>query len=306
VTNHGPVAAENVVLEDMLPEGLTVQAVSPGPWSCTTGTPGSEPLRCNLGTLAVDASATVIVSVHIDPDYMGDLENDAVVFSDIYDLNNSNNRDFVIVNVNTSSSVFLKKGCGWEEEVLAGEQIQYDILVRNNGPSTVHNFELWDLLPDDVTYLSYEILPGGGQCFYTPHLPPMHGGDGPGLHCYLGDVAPTDTRIVYITVRIDPDAPAGELTNEVTDWEAESNFSLQGPPSNRECSNIVVNRADLSIRKTADPYTVYAGEEMRYDVSVTNNGPSVAYNVVVTDALPISVTYEIDTDDCLQVGATNT
>ncbi|MGB9301170.1 MAG: hypothetical protein WCD51_11325, partial [Anaerolineae bacterium] len=299
VTNHGPVAAENVVVEDMLPEGLTVQSVSPGPWSCTTGTPGSEPLRCNLGTLAVNAPATVVVTVGIDPDYVGTLENDAVVFSDTHDQNNSNNRDFVIVNVTAYSSVFLKKGCGFEEEVLAGEEIQYDILVRNNGPSTVHNFELWDLLPDDVTYLSYEILPGGGQCFYTPHLPPMHGGDGPGLHCYLGDVAPTETRIVYITVRVNPDAPEGELTNRVTDWDAESSFSLLPPaPSNRECSNIVVNRADLSIRKTADPYKVYAGEQVRYDVSVTNNGPSVAYTVTVTDTLDPGVEYEIDTIGC--------
>ncbi|HJX38748.1 MAG TPA: hypothetical protein VJ714_09110, partial [Anaerolineae bacterium] len=225
-----------------------------------------------------------------------DLENDAVVSSDIYDPDNSNNRDYVIVNVSTSSDVFLKKGCGWEEEVLAGEPIQYDILVRNDGPSTVHNFELWDLLPDDVAFLSYEMLPSGGECFYTPQLPPMHGGPGQGLHCFLGDVAPDDSRVVYVRVRIDPDAPEGPLTNTVTDWAAESNVSLEGSSANLYCDNYVVNHADLSIRKTANPWKVFAGEQVMYEVSVTNYGPANAYDVLITDTLPSEVEFELSTD----------
>ena len=300
VTNNGPSTAENVVLEDMLPEGVSVFIVNPGPGSCTTGVPGSEPLRCNLGTLDVDASATVIVSLHIDPDYLGALENDAVVSSDIYDPDNSNNRDYVIVNVSTSSDVFLKKGCGWEEEVLAGEPIQYDILVRNDGPSTVHNFELWDLLPDDVTYLSYEMLPSdGGECFYTPQLPPMHGGPGQGLHCYLGDINPDDTRIIYVRAQVHPDAPDGYLTNEVSDWDAESNVYLESDPDDLYCDNYVINETDLSISKTANPWKVFAGEQVMYEVSVTNYGPANAYEVLVTDTLPSGVGFELSTDpDC--------
>jgi uncharacterized repeat protein (TIGR01451 family) len=297
VTNHGPVAAENVVLEDMLPEGVTVLEVHSGPDSCTTGIPGSEPLRCNLGALAPTASQFVEVIVRIDPNYMGSLENDAVVSSDIYDPDNSNNRDYVILDIGTWSDVFMKKGCGWEEDVLAGEQIQYDILVRNDGPSTLHNYEIWDLLPDDVTFLSYEMLPGGGECFYTPQLPPMHGGPGQGLHCYLGDIAPTDTRILYVRVRVNPDAPEGLLTNEISDYAADSVFGLTWP-SDLYCENNVINNADLSIRKTADPYKVYAGEQVRYDISVTNNGPGIAYNVVVSDTLDPGVEFEISTADC--------
>jgi uncharacterized repeat protein (TIGR01451 family)/CSLREA domain-containing protein len=300
VTNNGPSAAENVVLEDMLPEGVAVFSISPGPWSCTTGTPGSEPLRCNLGTLDVDASATVIVSLHIDPDYLGALENDAVVSSDIYDPDNSNNRDYVIVNVSTSSDVFLKKGCGWDFNVLAGDPIQYDILVRNDGPSTVHNFELWDLLPNNVTYLSYEMLPsGGGECFYTPQLPPMHGGPGQGLHCYLGDISPDDTRIIYVRARVHPDAPEGYLTNWVSDYDADSNFYLDYS-SGDYCNNYVINEADLSVSKTANPWKVFAGEQVMYDVSVTNYGPGNAYEVLVTDTLPSGVGFELSTDpECL-------
>jgi len=296
VTNSGPSTAENVVLEDMLPEGVTVLNVNPSQGSCTTGEPGSTPLTCNLGTIGDGASAVVFVGLNIDPDYMGTLENDAVVNSDIYDPNNGNNRDYQMVPVSTWSNVFMKKGCGWEEDVLAGEEIQYDILVRNDGPSTAHNYELWDLLPDDVTFLSYEMLPStGGECFYTPQLPPMHGGPGQGLHCLLGDVAPSETRVVYLRVLVNADAPEGPLTNEITDWDADSNVSLTGFEDDLYCSNYVINEADLSVRKTADPYKVYAGEQIQYDVSVTNNGPGIAFNVLVTDTFDTGVEYEIDT-----------
>jgi uncharacterized repeat protein (TIGR01451 family) len=299
VYNHGPVAAENVVLEDMLPSGVTVLNVNPSQGSCTTGDPGSTPLRCDLGTLDVHASATVLVPLEIDPDYIGTLENDAVVSSDIYDPDNGNNRDYVILNISTWSNVFMKKGCGWEYDVLAGDEIQYDILVRNDGPSTVHNYELWDLLPDEVTFLSYEMLPsGGGECFYTPQLPPMHGGPGQGLHCYLGDIRPGDTHIIYVRARVHPDAPQGTLTNEISDWAADSNVMITSWWDDLYCSNNVINEADLSIRKTSDPYKVYAGEQVRYDISVTNNGPGIAYNVVVSDTLDPGVEFEISTADC--------
>jgi len=307
VTNSGPSTAENVVLEDMLPEGVTVVNVNPSQGSCTTGEPGSTPLVCNLGTLGVDVSATVFVILNIDPDYVGSLENDAVVSSDLFDPDNGNNRDYVIVPVSTWSNVFMKKGCGWEEDVLAGEEIQYDILVRNDGPSTVHNYEFWDLLPDDVTYLSYEMLPStGGECFYTPQLPPMHGGPGQGLHCLLGDIAPSETRVVYLRVLVNADAPEGPLTNEITDWDADSNVYLTGYGDDLYCSNYVINEADLSIRKTADPYKVYAGEQIQYDVSVTNNGPGIAFNVLVTDTFDPGVEYEIDTAGCTVLTTTQT
>ncbi len=297
VTNNGPSTAENVVLEDMLPEGVTVVTINPSQGSCTTGNPGSTPLTCNLGTIGVDASATVFVTINIGPDYVGTLENDAIVSSDIFDPDNGNNRDYVIVSVSTSSDVFMKKGCGWEEDVLAGEEIQYDILVRNDGPSTVHNYELWDLLPDDVTYLSYEIQPStGGECFYTDQLPPMHGGPGQGLHCLLGDVAPSETRVVYLRVLVNADAPEGPLTNEITDWDADSNVWLTGYEEDLYCSNYVINEADLSVWKEAEPWKVYTGEQVMYTIEVANNGPGDAYSVLMTDTLPVGVLAELVTD----------
>jgi uncharacterized repeat protein (TIGR01451 family) len=49
--------------------------------------------------------------------------------------------------------------------------------------------------------------------------------------------------------------------------------------------------ADLEIVKTASPDPVNPGETLTYTLTVTNNGPGSADNVVVTDTLPSHVTW---------------
>ncbi len=292
VTNYGPGAAENVVLEDMLPLGVSVLGVSPSQGSCTTGTPGSTPIVCGLGRLDRDATATVFVRVAIDPDYEGSLENDAVVYSDIFDPNNSNDRAHVLVWVEPFSYLYVEKE--GPPEIMAGEHIEYWINLRNEGPSTAHDVYLEDELPPGVSLLEAQVMIGDGSC--TPGT----------TLCSLGDVDPWDNRGVRVRGYVEPWLEEGTLiTNTVRAWAHSSPFTFTIPIT-PTVETLVLSAADLSIRKTSDPWKVYAGEQVRYDIEVTNYGPGNAFNVMVTDTLPISVTYELDTDDCLQVGETNT
>ena len=52
----------------------------------------------------------------------------------------------------------------------------------------------------------------------------------------------------------------------------------------------VRHSADLSLTKSG-PDKVGAGEEIAYELKVTNHGPSVADEVVVADALPAGVRF---------------
>jgi uncharacterized repeat protein (TIGR01451 family)/CSLREA domain-containing protein len=298
VTNNGPSTAENVVLEDMLPEGVTVVTIDPSQGSCTTGDPGSTPLTCNLGTLGLDNSATVSVTVNIDPDYVGTLENDAVVSSDIFDPDNGNNRDYVIVDVSTSSDVYMQKLA--PPTAMAGEEMTYIIWVENEGPSTLVNFHFDDLLPVDsmslqpqVTYVGYDMPDGTGYCMLTEH---MIGPEAvPMVRCWLDEIPPGDAQAVHLTVRVNPSVPDGTwITNEITFWDADSHISdLYGyyPAETR-----VINEADLSVWKEAEPWKNYAGEQVMYTIEVANNGPGDAYSVLMTDTLPVGVLAELVTD----------
>ena len=49
--------------------------------------------------------------------------------------------------------------------------------------------------------------------------------------------------------------------------------------------------ADLAISKTDDPDPVTVGRTLTYTISVTNSGPLAATDVVVTDTLPLTVTF---------------
>ncbi|HUP70614.1 MAG TPA: SBBP repeat-containing protein [Acidimicrobiales bacterium] len=58
------------------------------------------------------------------------------------------------------------------------------------------------------------------------------------------------------------------------------------------------NYADLAVGVTDSPDPVGMGQDLTYAVSVTNAGPSVADNVVVTDHLPPGVTYKSSLGNC--------
>jgi uncharacterized repeat protein (TIGR01451 family) len=65
---------------------------------------------------------------------------------------------------------------------------------------------------------------------------------------------------------------------------------------------------DLEITKTVSPAHPVAGQEIVYTITVTNDGPIAAQNVIVEDDLPVEVNYLADTDTCsgVAVGDTGT
>ena len=50
--------------------------------------------------------------------------------------------------------------------------------------------------------------------------------------------------------------------------------------------------ADLEIDKSGAPDPVKAGEMLTYTLNLSNLGPSIAENVVITDSLPSNVTFD--------------
>ena len=53
----------------------------------------------------------------------------------------------------------------------------------------------------------------------------------------------------------------------------------------------IVSSSDMAITKTASPNPIKPGNTLTYTLNVTNNGPSDANNVTVTDTLPATVSY---------------
>jgi len=61
--------------------------------------------------------------------------------------------------------------------------------------------------------------------------------------------------------------------------------------------------ADLAIEKTASQNPAFPDQNLTYDLTVRNNGPDAAQNVVVSDSLPANVTVVAMSDGCATAGA---
>jgi uncharacterized repeat protein (TIGR01451 family) len=85
VTNRGPAAAAAVIARDPLPPGLTLVSASASQGSCTA----KRPVRCELGSLASGASATVTLVTR--PKTAGRISNTASVSAATPDPDTSNN-----------------------------------------------------------------------------------------------------------------------------------------------------------------------------------------------------------------------
>ena len=77
VTNAGPSPATNIVVSDDLPAGLTLISATPSQGTCNA----SDPVSCNLGTIASGGSATITLSTQVTAT-SGTISNTASVTSD--------------------------------------------------------------------------------------------------------------------------------------------------------------------------------------------------------------------------------
>ena len=81
---------------------------------------------------------------------------------------------------------------------------------------------------------------------------------------------------------------AGALET-IPSFDASLNFQL--PVNATPLTNVPPenNEADVSIRMRSDVASIESGGQLRYQVLISNNGPSLAKNIIVTDKLPKNV-----------------
>jgi uncharacterized repeat protein (TIGR01451 family) len=304
VVNLGPSDAENVVVYDRLPPGITVtDVVVTGGGSCNTGTPGSaiDRFYCNLGDMPIlpDGSPrTITVTVDVDPDVpVGTiLENDAFVLSDKFDDYNGNNADFVLTTVTAEADLFISKFCN-PSPIQAGTFVSFDLVYGNNGPSTARDVIITDVLPANYDFVSAFVVDGAAPFgSATCHGRTLDPALVDSVTCEVGDLDPGEGGRIVVEAFIRTSAPAGPYTNTAS--ITSDAFDPIIGNNTATCTMTVVTAADIVVTKTSDPLVVYAGEQKTYKITVVNNGPSDAVNVVLTDILPIQVDYLINTGLC--------
>jgi uncharacterized repeat protein (TIGR01451 family) len=271
VHNAGPSAAADVVTTDTLPAGATFVSASASQGSCS----GTSTVSCNLGSIASGAGATVTIVVL--PTASGTLLNSATVSSGNPDPSSGNNTSSTSTTVNPAGggggqADLVLSGTAAPNPVAVGSQLTYTILVKNTGPDGAGNVTFTDTLPAGVTFVSS--LANQGSCSAS----------GGTVTCNLGTIAAGGTA--GIDIEVVPNM-AGTLVDHAS---ATSSTTLIGNVPLVIVSTATAaaagNAADLSVTATAAPNPVTVGSLLTYTLTVHNNGPNAAANVLASDTLP--------------------
>src|SRR4029453_13249700 len=102
--------------------------------------------------------------------------------------------------------------------------------------------------------------------------------------CPVGTLAPLATATLTVTATVPPGLTQGTTVSDTATVSAATADPLPANDSATATTPTPEPRADLPGTKTA-PATVVPGAQLSYVVTVTNNGPSTAAGVVLTDAL---------------------
>ena len=273
VSNAGPSDATSVVATDTLPAGTSFVS---SPDGCVEGPVGT--VTCNLGTIAAGGMASADLVVAIDPSVVGTITNNAAVSSATTDNNAANDTTSLDTTVEAVADLALAKTDD-VDPVAAGTNLVYTLTVTNAGPSTATAVSVAEMLPTEVTLVATT------GCVEDPGGVPT---------CTLGTILPG--AMAQYTVEVAVDAAAdGTITNTATVSTAVTDPNAANDTATED--TLVTPLADLAITKIDSKDPVAPGDTLTYTIDVTNLGPSVAPNVVVTDTLPSEVTL-VSTSGC--------
>ena len=281
VRNVGPDTATGVTVKNLLPPELTLVSATPsrGTYSAVTG------IWNNLGDIARNASLTL--QLVVTPVGVGEITNTAEVQTlDQFDPNSTpgngvegeNDQVSLIITpqlVDLSLELTINNN-----KPNVGENVTYQLIVRNAGPSTATGVQIRGVLPPLVAFVSAtqtsgNFVPGSG--IWTPA--PIAAGAAARI-TIVGRVALPGTGIAVAEVMAadqpDIDSIPGNGNTE------EDDFAVVG---------FVTPVADLSLTIAVDNATPNKNDVVTFTVTIANGGPDAASGIVVTNPLPISLNF---------------
>ncbi|MEV0439505.1 hypothetical protein AB0I84_42330 [Streptomyces spectabilis] len=296
VTNSDANAVTGAAVKDPAP-GLTDVT-----WTCSASSGSACGKASGTGPLDTTAdlarSGTVTYTVTgTAPAQPTTLTNTATVIApgDRTDTDPADNTATASTTVTARADASITKEGVGQGPVRPGEEFEYRITVRDNGPSDTTDVKVTDTLPTGLTFVS-----SAGGCTAS----------GQTVTCPTTGKLAASASVSW-TFRVKLDAAyqgdgsdlgnVAKVTHGVTDPNTANNTSTEATPP----GGVRAPAADLAtVKKTTTTAQIAPGEEYAYTVTVTNKGPSVARAVKVTDPLPTSLTFVSSADACTLSGRT--
>ncbi|MBC9712739.1 DUF11 domain-containing protein [Streptomyces sp. TRM66268-LWL] len=328
VTNQGPSTAKGIAVTDTLPKALAFVSSAEG---CTgdKGAYGSTVTCPELPELKPGEKKTFTVTVRLSPSYDGDgtdVVNTAQVTAKTADPKPDNNSATAsgLPGQTGSAPVPAEADLAVRAQditgtVVPGTVARGQVTVINHGPSTTRQQAMVDItLPAHVTVRGTGVPAGctvrnGGKTLHCTieaglEAAPATGGRASGSAARRK--ADSSVTLSY-PVQVDADAPLSTtLTGGKVTVSSPEDSNADNNTDTFMVTTAAQGSADLATTKTAilppGQSTVGPGDTLTYLVKVTNNGPSDAENVKVTDRLPDGLLFKRGTTGCTASGQTVT
>ncbi|MEO8133758.1 MAG: DUF11 domain-containing protein [Betaproteobacteria bacterium] len=171
------------------------------------------------------------------------------------------------------------------DPVAAGQLLTYTLTVTNNGPEPATSVVLDDPIPAGTTFASVAFNGGGGG---SGSCTQPAAGDTGSFHCTYATFAAGASSIYTLRVNVSA-GTTGTVSNTATVQSATNDPT----PANNSvtATTTVLSDADLTVPILDSPDPVAAGQVLTYTLTVTNNGPGIAQNVVLDDPIPAGTTF---------------
>ena len=226
-------------------------------------TAGAENLHINVGSVAQDVAAD------LGRVFSGDI--DGAVRTAPWDVgadeaSAGSGPDLAITKSRTSAA-----------PVVPGSPVSYAMTVTNNGPGVLTSVTVTDTLPPEIR------VP-----VYTPSV----GSYDPATGVWAGlSLGPSQSVTLNLLGTVDPSA-RGTLVNSA---RVEPPDGVTDPDPSNDSSTVsdtLSPSADVALLHADAPDPVDLGSLLIYTLTVTNNGPSAATGVVLTDVLPAEMEFD--------------
>ena len=279
--NEGPNDAANASLTFAVPTNSTfVSLVTPAGWVCAPPLPpgGTGSTTCTKPTFVLGSEVfTLTVATSPSAPAGTSVKLNASITSTTNDPNqNDNTNQIEVLLIRQSTLAMTKTG---PASAFAGAVITYTISINNTGPSFASGPTVNDTFTAPLRFVG--VTAPGWSCATPPIGSP-------------GTVSCTNPEIpvgiTNLTLRLDT-SPSTSPTSVTNNVGVSASTDPAGPRMASATTSITAS-ADLTITKTAAPPAPLPGQMLTYTITVTQNGPSDAANVTVTDALPSAVLFQ--------------
>ncbi len=181
------------------------------------------------------------------------------------------------VRVNEAADLSVTKTAN-ADPVVVGNNLTYTITVTNNGSNDAKGVALTDTLPEGVTFVSASV----NQTQQSNN----------NLIFELGDIANGASKTIDITVTPPTSGTitgTASVTSKTFDPEVANDTAILA--TTVTTSTVQAASTDLAVTTTNIPEPVNLGDNIAYTIAVTNNGPTTATGVVLTDTLPLGANF---------------